>query len=80
MKAMIVPVTPFQQNCTVMWCEETMQGAVSDPGGDIEQIEQAIADNGVTVEKILVTHGHMDHAGGVAELAERLERDRKSVV
>ena len=73
MKAMIVPVTPFQQNCTVMWCEETMQGAVSDPGGDIEQIEQAIADNGVTVEKILVTHGHMDHAGGVAELAERLD-------
>jgi len=72
MKAMIVPVTPFQQNCTVMWCEETMRGAVSDPGGDIEQIEKAIEDNGVTVEKILVTHGHMDHAGGVAELAERL--------
>ncbi len=49
-----------------------MRGAVSDPGGDIEQIEQVIADNGVTVEKILVTHGHMDHAGGVAELSERL--------
>ncbi len=50
-----------------------MQGAVSDPGGDLEHVQKAIEENGVTVAKILVTHGHMDHAGGVAELAERLE-------
>ncbi|MBT3331342.1 MAG: MBL fold metallo-hydrolase [Rhodospirillaceae bacterium] len=72
MKAVVVPVTPFQQNCTVIWCEETMMGAVSDPGGDIDRVQQAIDEQGVTVEKILVTHGHMDHAGGVAELSERL--------
>ena len=73
MKAVVIPVTPFQQNCTVIWCEETMKGAVSDPGGDLDQVQKAIADQGVEVEKILVTHGHMDHAGGVAELAERLD-------
>ena len=72
MKAVVVPVTPFQQNCTVIWCEETMAGAVVDPGGDLDQIQKAIEEQGVKVEKILVTHGHMDHAGGVAELAKRL--------
>ncbi len=71
MKFAIIPVTPFQQNCTLMWCEETMRAAVVDPGGDIERIEQAIAANGVTLEKILVTHAHMDHAGAVADLAEQ---------
>jgi glyoxylase-like metal-dependent hydrolase (beta-lactamase superfamily II) len=71
MKFTIIPVTPFQQNCTLMWCEETRRGAVVDPGGDLERIEQAIATNGVTLEKILVTHAHMDHAGGVADLAEQ---------
>jgi glyoxylase-like metal-dependent hydrolase (beta-lactamase superfamily II) len=72
MKAVVIPVTPFQQNCTVIWCEDTMAGAVVDPGGDLDQVQKAIEDQGVTVERILVTHGHMDHAGGVAELAERL--------
>jgi glyoxylase-like metal-dependent hydrolase (beta-lactamase superfamily II) len=72
MKAVVIPVTPYAQNCTVMWCEETMMGAVSDPGGDVDTIQQAITDQGVTVEKILLTHGHLDHAGGTAELAERL--------
>jgi glyoxylase-like metal-dependent hydrolase (beta-lactamase superfamily II) len=73
MKAVVIPVTPFQQNCTLIWCEETMKGAVSDPGGDLDQVQEAIREQGVEVEKILVTHGHMDHAGGVAELAERLD-------
>jgi len=71
MKFAIIPVTPFQQNCTLMWCEETLRAAVVDPGGDIERIEQAIATNGVTLEKILVTHAHMDHAGAVADLSEQ---------
>lgn len=72
MRYAIVPVTPFQQNCSLLWCPETMRGAVVDPGGDIPLIERAIAANGVTVEKILVTHAHIDHVGAVAPLAEKL--------
>ncbi|MEQ9642534.1 MAG: MBL fold metallo-hydrolase [Alphaproteobacteria bacterium] len=71
LKAVIVPVTPFRQNCTVLWDDGTKIGAAVDPGGDLAHIEAAVAQYGVTLEKILVTHGHMDHAGGVAELAER---------
>jgi metallo-beta-lactamase superfamily protein len=72
LKAMIVPVTQFQQNCAILWDEKTKRGAVSDPGGDVEAILKAIEKSGVTIEKILLTHGHIDHAGGAAELAERL--------
>jgi hydroxyacylglutathione hydrolase len=72
MKFTIVPVTPFQQNCSLLWCEETKQAAVVDPGGDIDRILGAIAKAGVTLQKILLTHGHIDHAGGTAELAARL--------
>ena len=72
MKTLIVPVTAFEQNCSILCCEETGQAAVVDPGGDIERIEQAIEQAGVSVAKILVTHAHIDHAGGVAELAARL--------
>jgi glyoxylase-like metal-dependent hydrolase (beta-lactamase superfamily II) len=72
LQIVILPVTPFQQNCSLIWCGEAKQGAVIDPGGDLDLIEQAIADQRVTVEKILITHGHLDHAGGAAELAERL--------
>jgi glyoxylase-like metal-dependent hydrolase (beta-lactamase superfamily II) len=68
----IVPVTPFEQNCSLLWCDETMRAAVVDPGGDIRRILAAVEKRGVQVERILVTHGHIDHAGGVAELAERL--------
>jgi hydroxyacylglutathione hydrolase len=71
-KYQIVPVTPFEQNCTLLWCDETMQAAVVDPGGDLPRILDAVKKNGVVLEKILVTHGHIDHAGGVADLAERL--------
>ncbi len=70
--AVIVPVTPFQQNCSILWCTRTMKAAVIDPGGDVEHIKSAIADRGVTVEKILLTHGHIDHAGGAAQLAADL--------
>jgi len=72
MKAAVIPVTAFTQNCSVIWCPETMRGAVVDPGGDVERIVSAIAELGVDIEKILITHGHIDHAGGAAELAEKL--------
>jgi glyoxylase-like metal-dependent hydrolase (beta-lactamase superfamily II) len=72
-RAAIVPVTPFGQNCTLLWCEDTKRAVVVDPGGDLERIEAAIAETGVTVEAIWLTHGHIDHAGGAAELRERLE-------
>ena len=72
MKYQIVPVTPFEQNCSLLWCEQTRRGAVVDPGGDVSRILRAVEANGVALEKILVTHGHIDHAGAVAELAERL--------
>jgi hydroxyacylglutathione hydrolase len=71
-KAAIVPVTPFQQNCTLVWDEGTKVGAVVDPGGDLERIGATVAQHGVKVEKILLTHGHIDHAGGAADLAEAL--------
>jgi glyoxylase-like metal-dependent hydrolase (beta-lactamase superfamily II) len=71
-RAAIIPVTPFQQNCTLLWNDETKKGAVVDPGGDLDTIRQAIAELGVSVEKILLTHGHIDHAGGAAELKETL--------
>jgi hydroxyacylglutathione hydrolase len=71
-RATIIPVTPFQQNCTLIWCETTKRAAVVDPGGDLDRVTKAIEAAGVTVEKILLTHGHIDHAGGAAELAENL--------
>jgi glyoxylase-like metal-dependent hydrolase (beta-lactamase superfamily II) len=71
-KIMIIPVTPFQQNCSLVWDDENKAGAVVDPGGDVAVIMQAISQSGMKPEKILLTHGHIDHAGGAAELAERL--------
>jgi glyoxylase-like metal-dependent hydrolase (beta-lactamase superfamily II) len=72
LQAGIVPVTPFQQNCTLLWDDAAKRGAVVDPGGDLDRIEAAIAKTGMTVEKILLTHGHVDHAAGAAELKEKL--------
>lgn len=72
LKAAILPVTPFEQNCTLLWDEETGVGAVIDPGGDVDRIVQAIEQSELKAEKILLTHGHIDHAGGAAELAEAL--------
>ncbi|WP_341744305.1 MBL fold metallo-hydrolase [Azonexus hydrophilus] len=71
MRYQIVPVTPFEQNCTIFWCENTRQAVVIDPGGDIERILRALETEQLTLAKILVTHGHIDHAGAVAALAER---------
>ena len=72
LRAAIVPVTPFQQNCAIVWCTRTMKAAVVDPGGDVERIRQGLEQTGVSPERILLTHGHIDHAGGAAELAEAL--------
>jgi hydroxyacylglutathione hydrolase len=72
LRGAVVPVTPFQQNCAILWDEATMRAMVVDPGGDVERILSAIDQTGVVVERILLTHGHLDHAGGTAELAEAL--------
>ncbi|HML29914.1 MAG TPA: MBL fold metallo-hydrolase, partial [Hyphomicrobium sp.] len=72
LQAAIVRVTPFEQNCTLIWDEATKIGAVVDPGGDLDRIEGAIKDVGMKVEKILLTHGHIDHAGGAADLRDTL--------
>jgi hydroxyacylglutathione hydrolase len=68
----IIPVTPFQQNCTLFWCDQTGQAAVVDPGGDLDLILAGIRQTGIDPRKVLLTHGHLDHVGGAAELTERL--------
>jgi glyoxylase-like metal-dependent hydrolase (beta-lactamase superfamily II) len=70
--AAIVPVTPLQQNCALLWDEESKAAWVFDPGGDVERITGAVAELGLRVERILLTHGHIDHAGGAAELRDAL--------
>lgn len=72
LKAAIVPVTPLQQNCSLVWCTETMRGAFVDPGGDLPKLKAAMAHHGVTVEKIILTHGHIDHCGEAGVLARDL--------
>jgi len=71
--AAIIPVTPLQQNCSLLWCTKTMQAAVVDPGGDMDHILENIRSRDLKIEKILVTHAHVDHAGAVAALAEELD-------
>jgi glyoxylase-like metal-dependent hydrolase (beta-lactamase superfamily II) len=68
-----IPVTPFQQNCSIVWCGNTRQAAVIDPGGDLPRIEAAARELGVELGQIWLTHAHIDHAGGTAELARRLD-------
>lgn len=72
LKAAIIPVTPLQQNCTLLWCTETMLGAFVDPGGDLPRLKAAAAQAEVSIEKILLTHGHIDHCGSAGILAEEL--------
>ena len=69
----MIPVTPFAQNCSLVWCERSGAGAVIDPGGDLGRIRAAAREAGVRIEKILLTHAHIDHAGGTAELARELK-------
>lgn len=72
LKAQIVPVTAFQQNCSIIWCDETMEGAFVDPGGEAEKLLAAAKQLGVKITKILLTHGHLDHAGGAKDIKEKL--------
>ncbi|MFT5483552.1 MAG: hydroxyacylglutathione hydrolase [Halieaceae bacterium] len=71
-KCIIVPVTAYQQNCSILKCEETGRGAIVDPGGDIDKINQAIEQIGADIEKILITHGHMDHCAATLELSQSM--------
>ncbi len=72
LRAAIVPVTPLQQNCTLLWCTKTMRGAFVDPGGDLDRLKAAASQAGVTIEKIFITHGHIDHCGQAGILAADL--------
>jgi glyoxylase-like metal-dependent hydrolase (beta-lactamase superfamily II) len=67
-----IPVTPFQQNCSLIWCDRTLEAAVIDPGGEIERIVAAAARRGVRIAAVLLTHAHIDHAGGAGRLARQL--------
>ncbi|PSU35081.1 MBL fold metallo-hydrolase [Photobacterium lutimaris] len=69
----IVPVTPFQQNCSIIWCDETKEAAMVDPGGDIHLLKEKAQQLGLTVTKLILTHGHLDHVGGTAPLAKELD-------
>ena len=73
MKYRIIPVTSYQQNCSLIWCEQSNKAALIDPGGDIEQLLDAVKQQGVVLEKLLLTHGHLDHVGGTQQLAEQLQ-------
>ena len=72
MKAAIIPVTPLQQNCSLIWCTKTNKAALTDPGGDLDRLKQGLEKTGVELEKILITHGHIDHCGQAGILAEEL--------
>ena len=73
LRGAIVPVTPFQQNCAILWDEDSKIGMVVDPGGDVDRILEAIDQTGARIERILLTHGHLDHAGGAASLRDALQ-------
>jgi len=72
MKVVVIPVTPYQQNCSLIICEETKKAAVVDPGGEVERLLSAIKNHQVSVDKIILTHGHLDHVGGTEALAAHL--------
>jgi len=72
MQVAVVPVTPYQQNCSIIWCSETMKGAVVDPGGELDKVIKTATDKGVVIEQIMITHAHGDHAGATALLSEKL--------
>ncbi|HPW84807.1 MAG TPA: MBL fold metallo-hydrolase, partial [Rhodoferax sp.] len=67
-----IPVTAFQQNCSLVWCDQTRRAAVIDPGGDLDVILNQVAERELSLEAIWLTHAHIDHAGGTGELSRRL--------
>ncbi len=72
LRYLTIPVTAFQQNCSLVWCDQTLQAAVIDPGGDLDRLLAHVAQLDLKLEQIWLTHAHIDHAGGTAELARRL--------
>ncbi|WP_022671707.1 MBL fold metallo-hydrolase [Novosphingopyxis baekryungensis] len=72
LKAAMIPVTPLQQNCSLIWCTATGKAALVDPGGDLDKLKDAVKQTGVQLEKILITHGHADHCGEAGKLAKEL--------
>ena len=72
LRYLTVPVTPFQQNASIVWCDETRQAAVIDPGGDLDRLLAEVQRLDLQLVQIWLTHAHIDHAGGTAELAQRL--------
>jgi glyoxylase-like metal-dependent hydrolase (beta-lactamase superfamily II) len=72
MKVLVIPVTAYQQNCSLIWCERTHRAALVDPGGDVASLLAQVEKHGLTLERLLITHGHLGHAGGVAELTAQL--------
>jgi hydroxyacylglutathione hydrolase len=72
MKYTVIPVTPYQQNCSLIWCEQTRQAALIDPGGDIDKLLAGVAKHSLQLVKLILTHGHLDHVGAAGILAERL--------
>ncbi len=73
LRYLTIPVTAFQQNCSILWCDETLQAAVIDPGGDLDLLLGEVKRLGLSLGQIWLTHAHIDHAGGTAELAQRLK-------
>ena len=71
LKVEIIPVTAFQQNCSLVWCDSTNEAALIDPGGNTELLLERIAAHGVQLKQILLTHAHIDHAGAAADIAEQ---------
>ncbi|WP_150140926.1 MBL fold metallo-hydrolase, partial [Candidatus Enterovibrio escicola] len=72
LKFKIVPVTAFQQNCSIIWCEKTKEAALVDPGGEAQKLLTKVESLGINITKILLTHGHLDHVGGAVEVKEAL--------
>jgi glyoxylase-like metal-dependent hydrolase (beta-lactamase superfamily II) len=72
LRYLTIPVTAFQQNCSILWCDETLQAAVIDPGGDLDLLLGEVKRLGLSLGQIWLTHAHIDHAGGTAELALRI--------
>lgn len=73
MRYRVLPVTPFEQNCSLIWCAATGRAALIDPGGEADRLLAAAAAEGVTLERLLLTHGHLDHVGAALELSQRLD-------
>lgn len=69
MQFQIIPVTAFQENCSIIWCEKTMAGTIVDPGGEFELLVKAVEKLNINITKILLTHGHLDHVGAAKALA-----------